>query len=405
MNRILFVFLFFTLSSNFLFGDKSLSVYHQLVQLNKYWDCFEVGDPILNEIKSFDDWEDLIQLHLQLVEKHLRLKKVGHLSIEQQQKRLQGLDILNTYWQRKQFPQNTHHSGQIIPYFIDDNNTACAVGHVLRETGGGELAERIQQEQNYAFLEDMKYEELLVWADEFGFEEMELRWVQPSYSAPCFPQTPLPYEDDFESYTLNNLGNQSVCWIPWSGNNVPSEDAVISRQDPSFNNQSLKIQNGDDLVLQLGDRTNGKYQIKFNLFIPSGKRAYYNILHQFIPDNADNEEHAYQVFFENGGNGRLNFINNSNESFNYPSDEWFSVVQDIDINNDQVTLYIDNSKVHEWRFTSSDFSTANGSIKLAGLDFFGETSAYEFFVDDVGIYDIDLPSCSGNVLNKIGYKI
>ena len=125
----------------------------------------------------------LIQLHLRLVTQHLGSKNMTHLTLSQQQKRKQGLIILKDYWQKKVFPKNTHHPGQVIPYFIDDFNTACAVGHILRETGGNEFAKRIQQENNYAYIEDMNYPELLEWATEYGFEEMELRWIQPAYSS------------------------------------------------------------------------------------------------------------------------------------------------------------------------------------------------------------------------------
>jgi len=207
-------------------GNAELTVYEQLLTLNKYWECAEVNDPILNEHRIYDNWEDLIQLHLKLVDKQLRQKDISHLSVAQQQKRRQGLDILNAYWKAKKFPQNTHHQNKIIPYFIDDFNTACAVGHVLRETGGIALVEQIQQENNYAYLEEMDYAELLDWGTEYGFTEEELRWIQPAYSAPCFPQEALPYEEDFEedATSSSSFSNQTSCWSTWTGQTGGIED-------------------------------------------------------------------------------------------------------------------------------------------------------------------------------------
>ena len=401
MKRTLFFSLFITLSSNFIFGENPNSVYTQLVQLNKYWECFEGNDPMLNENKTFDDWEELIQLHLQLIEKQLRQKDIRHLSLEQQQKRLHGLDILNAYWKAKKFPQNTHHSGQVIPYFIDDFNTACAVGHVLRETGGTALAERIKHGNNYAYLEDMDYVELLEWGKEYGFEEEELRWIQPSYSSPCFPQEALPYEEDFEGYSMSSsFSNQHGCWFTWSGQSGSIEEPTISNNQALSGTQSLRVQNQNDIVLDLGNRTSGKFQIKFDLHIPNGKNAYYNILHQFNPDNINtNEEWAYEVFFYPDKTGEIKVNRTTVQNFSFESPFLF-IVQDIDIDNDLIKLYIDNTKIYEQKFTSPEFDASDGSQKLAGLNFYGANSNHDFYVNDLGVYDIDLPSCTGNVLNK-----
>lgn len=159
-------------------------VYDQLLALNKYWKYQPVDAAILREHICFDQHTDLIQLHLQLVEAHLRRQPTDHLSVTQRAKRTEGLDWLHAYWQAGQFPINNHHPGQVVPYFIDDFGTACAVGHMVRETGFGTFAEKVRQENNYAYLEDMDYPELSDWAITYGFEELELRWIQPGYSSP-----------------------------------------------------------------------------------------------------------------------------------------------------------------------------------------------------------------------------
>ncbi len=55
------------------------------------------------------------------------------------------------------------------------------MGHLIIKTGHEALAKKIEKENNYAYIEDMNYPELLAWADEFGFEIEELKWIQPSY--------------------------------------------------------------------------------------------------------------------------------------------------------------------------------------------------------------------------------
>jgi hypothetical protein len=39
------------------------------------------------------------------------------------------------YQQRGRFPLNEHVSDRTVPIFVDNHNTACAVGHPMRESG------------------------------------------------------------------------------------------------------------------------------------------------------------------------------------------------------------------------------------------------------------------------------
>ncbi|MGB0931539.1 MAG: hypothetical protein ACPGVB_12220, partial [Chitinophagales bacterium] len=156
------------------------SIYQQLCQLNKYWESQKNYAELLSQKMEFRDHEDLIQLHLSLVESHLRQKNVGHLSVSQKTNRKDALEILKQYSQQKQFPKNTHHSS-ITPYFIDDFNTACAVGHLMRESGAVQQAHFIAQTMNNAYIEDMPLQKLQKWAEKMGFEVTELKWIQPSY--------------------------------------------------------------------------------------------------------------------------------------------------------------------------------------------------------------------------------
>jgi hypothetical protein len=188
------------------------TVFEQLCQLNKYWKHFPVSDPILEKNICFDQHTDLIQVHLQLVEKHLREHPVAQLTPLQKTNRQEGLNVLQQYWKSKQFPINNHHPGQVVPYFIDDFGTACAVGQMVRETGFEAFAERVREENNYAFIEDMQYPELKDWTENFGFEEVELRWVQPTYSN-CGTYT------DIWVTNANDSGTGSLRWAIEEANN------------------------------------------------------------------------------------------------------------------------------------------------------------------------------------------
>jgi hypothetical protein len=153
----------------------------QLLVVNPYWVFSQYDDDALHQCVGFSSDVALIQTHLLLVEKVLSEKK-PLLSAKQARNRANCLEILKKYAQNGIFPINLYHQNR-TPYFIDYMGTACAVGHLIIETGYGNLAKKIAKENNYAYIKDLKYPELSAWADEFGFEIEELKWIQPTY--PC----------------------------------------------------------------------------------------------------------------------------------------------------------------------------------------------------------------------------
>ena len=140
---LLFGFLAVTTS---VFGSPNPSdcLYEQLVGLNKYW-ISNSHVVIPSPGKAFHTEQELIQIHLQLVEQELRNRETKHLNDAQKQKRKAALDILHQYWQKGIFPQNLFHTSR-TPYFIDHIGTACAVGQLIIETGNEEIANKISIE-------------------------------------------------------------------------------------------------------------------------------------------------------------------------------------------------------------------------------------------------------------------
>lgn len=125
-----------------------------------------------------------IQTHLKYVQGLLRNKEVSHLSPDLRDKRKQALDHLNDYWQAGIFPTNNAYPGERKPCFIDDAGRICAVGYLVEQTAGRKLAEEINQQAQYALLEEMEIPELDRWVAQSGFEKEELAMIQPAYGQP-----------------------------------------------------------------------------------------------------------------------------------------------------------------------------------------------------------------------------
>lgn len=154
-----------------------------LTEVNKEWAKQSFHAPFLNEIFSFQNDNQRIQKHLELVAWFLKNKSNDHLDMSQKINRINQLNVLNEYWQKGQFPRNTFHQKR-QPYFVDVYGTACAVGYLVLESGEKELVEKISTENNFAYVEDMQFPALENWATENGFTKPELAWIQPGYPPP-----------------------------------------------------------------------------------------------------------------------------------------------------------------------------------------------------------------------------
>ncbi len=162
-----------------------VSLFDQLLTLNKEWliqpdikaQYLDVCLPVLEH-------SQLIEVHLELVHETLAARSTAHLSAQQQGNRAAGLKALRQYHQNGIFPVNPDYK-VYIPYFIDAHETACAVGHIMQESGARALAQRIADTQNNAYLREISQDGLIEWQIESGFTVDELAWIQPSY-APCW---------------------------------------------------------------------------------------------------------------------------------------------------------------------------------------------------------------------------
>lgn len=197
--------------------------------------------------------------------------------------------------------------------------------------------------------------------------------------------------EGFNTYSsYQEVGPQSVCWTTWSGNEGGAEDGDIQGGSDKY----LALTNGgtQDVVMELGDREEGGARINFSIYVPNGRRAYYNLLHEFSTSGSD--QWAYEVYFYEGY-GYLR-VGGSYYSFEYNQGRWISVSQYIDMDENQARLYIQGNEVHEWPFTYQASSTSGGYSRIAALNYYPINSDYRFYIDDIsvnsyagGCFDID----------------
>ena len=134
-----------------------------------------------------------IRAHLSRVEHILRARDTSGLSPELRQARARNLDELHAYWVRGIFPRNRDFPDRRVPYFIDAEGRACAVGHLMIASGGEDVARQVVERENNAFLRDIHTPGAHDWIARSGLTTEECALIQPGYCFQCetLPESPI----------------------------------------------------------------------------------------------------------------------------------------------------------------------------------------------------------------------
>ncbi|MDY0085909.1 MAG: T9SS type A sorting domain-containing protein [Bacteroidales bacterium] len=200
------------------------------------------------------------------------------------------------------------------------------------------------------------------------------------------------YFDDFESYNLGEYIAESnpEWWMTWNDDPGSDEDALILDEQSNSPEQAVKIDGMSDIVLKLGNKTSGKFIVEWMMFVSEGFGGYYNIQHFEAPG----VEFAVEVYFKADGTGYMHAGGQNTATFNYPPNEWFSVDNVIDVDNDVAQIYFDEELIYEWQFSLQSDGTA-GTLQLGGVDFYAGadgTETPEYYFDDVAFVALVPPA-------------
>ena len=195
------------------------------------------------------------------------------------------------------------------------------------------------------------------------------------------------YEDNLDSYAVNSfLGIVNpTWWTTWSNAPGGGEDIqmknTFSHSTP-MSGSADKVGGQSDAILKLGNKVSGAYELKWYMYIETGKCGYYNIQHMQSPGI----EWAFEIYFRTGGT--IELLTGGNTTIgSYIKDQWVEVKHEIDLDKDSIWLYIDGTLLHKWKF-SDQASSVGGTKQLGGVDFFageksGTTEVPGYYIDDV----------------------
>jgi hypothetical protein len=124
-----------------------------------------------------------IRAHLQRVVDELDAREVDTLAPELRTRRAAHLERLEAYAAAGVFPTNEH-TPVPTPIFIDREGRACAVAHLMIESGARELAERIAARENTDYVSEIEQIGAADWIASSGLTAEECALIQPA-SSPC----------------------------------------------------------------------------------------------------------------------------------------------------------------------------------------------------------------------------
>ena len=194
--------------------------------------------------------------------------------------------------------------------------------------------------------------------------------------------------DDMESYTDGSLIFQDH-WTDWNGT---GDHALISSSTQAYEGSLsgyIPPNGTTDAILNLGNKTTGNWGLSFMMFVPSNREAQMNI--QGVVPVSSGDWTVGNIFFNKDNNSpNTGYITyqSSNSSywsfFNFPHDEWFEVVFNININNNWQVLInrhveVDWTEYGKW-VADGQFEYSN---KLGGINFFSGSTICEYWIDNI----------------------
>ncbi len=213
----------------------------------------------------------------------------------------------------------------------------------------------------------------------------------------CHAPAPCHYyfNEHFDHYYHGYIGPQSHDWRTWSphGEGTREDCEIISSTD-HHRGKILKIYDDNphegghghqNIIRKLGNLTHGKYELKWDMYVKKGHRAFYSIQHDEYPG-----EYACSVVFWYNGTakliiGKYDYHRKIQDQHyvkekKYHHGRWFKVKHIVDLDHGRIDLYIDGHHFHSWDFPRG--YPSHHLNQLGGVHFKGFDRS-KFFIDNL----------------------
>ena len=194
------------------------------------------------------------------------------------------------------------------------------------------------------------------------------------------------FYDKFAAYQYDELSKQSVYWEKWypqahyDAEVIHTGNRSLGPAMKMYRRNHYDTYHQPNVLLCLGDREYGKYKLKFLLYVPHGRSAYFNIQRELTEKNKHNAVGA-EFFFYGDGTGIVK-VDGHKKYFHYHTSRWNEVYLEFDFKHHHghdVEFGINHHKIYSW-----DMHYKRG---LEALNFYTRHSDSKFYVDRVCFTD------------------
>jgi hypothetical protein len=352
-------------------------------------------------------------------------------------------DVVET----QNYAANQTYSQDLVVYM--DGLMISVNGFVEAEESGNIGKGKVQLGENSYFIwEDGQYGhsatigdyEMLCYVPGFELETAEISLTLEDFAEGIVQNFEL--ERDF--YSVNNLSfEQSLAWNAPLGMDATfedfefyeTEDDIVDghpfwyrvydyqgstaqvAENPVNQTKALKFDGTDgvidDLVMSLGQTLEGAYDVDFEIYIPEGYSAHYDLLHSLY-----NITMSLEVFFREDGTMEVLHAGQQTD-FTFQHDQWIHISNSVNLDTNEAALIVNGETIldYQWNIESTtgeylDWAYLNWlNISTDPRPDSGETGL--FYIDNVAInaqenpgeedcvYNVYLDDMTNPVANQI----
>ena len=216
------------------------------------------------------------------------------------------------------------------------------------------------------------------------------------------------YSSNFDSYTSGAKVAQTIgvpFWSTWSAAPGGVEDGVFSNTQSLSPSNSVYISGSNDLIFNCSDKTTGRFELSWQMFVPTSNIGYFNILQNF---SGSTSSWGFQVYIYNDSIF-VDAAGTTSAKAQFARNAWHSIKMIIDLDDDFATFYLDANEVVSYKWSKG--AQGNGTlVKLDAIDFYAWTSAdggnptpfvggttSGYYIDDIKFEQVTAPNAPSNL--------
>jgi len=195
-----------------------------------------------------------------------------------------------------------------------------------------------------------------------------------------------PWSDNFDSYTdgqlLDGTGDDGG-WVGWANN--PAAYGTVTNDNYHSSPYSVDIKAASDLVHLYGETT-GEWIFTAWQFIPVGQSGgtyggTYFIMNDVYTTGGSDTHWAVQIQFDNINHVVESEFDTANPTLPLLYGQWVQIRVEIDFNIDWFKFYYNNQLLIEKAWTAGVNNLNDGTLCLAALDLFADSSTTVYYDD------------------------